>query len=133
VRFLDTSLLIRFFTNDDPAKAERVRTLMDRVERGEERVALSPLVVFETIFTLQRGYKLPKAQVRQMIEDLLSLRTVHLPNKQHFYAALEIYATTPLSFADAYNTVYMRSQNLTEIWSFDDDFDRLAGITRFEP
>ena len=91
------------------------------------------MVVFETVLTLQRGYKLPKAQVRQMIEDLLSLRAVQLPNKQQFYAALEIYATTSLSFADAYNAVYMGSQGLTEVWSFDEDFDKLPGITRYEP
>ena len=133
MRLIDTSLLIRFFSNDDPLKAERVRQLLQRVEDGDERIALSPMVVFETVFTLQRSYKLPKAQIKQMIEDLLSLRNVHLPNKHLYYEALEIYATTSLSFADAFNAVYMKSQNLSEIWSYDEDFDKLPEITRYEP
>lgn len=133
MRFLDTSLLIRFFTNDDPSKAERVRALLEQVEYGGERIALSPLVVFETVFTLQRGYGLSKPRIRQLIEDLLSLRHVHLPNKSHYYQALALYAASPLSFADAYNIVYMGAHGLADIWSYDTDFDRVPGITRLEP
>jgi predicted nucleic acid-binding protein len=131
--FLDTSLLIRFFTNDDPVKAARVRQLLQQVEHGDERIALSPMVVFETIFTLQRGYKLPKARIKEIVEDLISLRNVQLPNKHLYYEALELYATTSLSFADAYNAVYMKSQNLSAIWSYDEDFDKIPGIARHEP
>ena len=53
-RFLDTNILLRYLTRDDEEKARRALALLLRVERGEEEVVTSPMVVFETIFTLQR-------------------------------------------------------------------------------
>lgn len=96
-------------------------------------MALSPLVIFETVFTLQRSYGLSRADIREKIEDLISLRAVRLPDKQLYYRALELYVSTNPSFADAYNAAYMASRGLTEIYSFDTDFDRLPGVTRLEP
>ncbi len=134
VRLTDTNLLIRFFTGDDPEKAERVRQLLERVERNEERIALSPIVVFETVFTLQHSYRLERARITEMLDDLISLPGVQLPNKRVYLDALELYATHPrLSFGDAYNASYMAASNLTEIYSYNADFDRLPGLTRVEP
>ena len=33
--FVDTNLFIRYLTNDDPAKADRVEKLLDGAARGE--------------------------------------------------------------------------------------------------
>jgi uncharacterized protein len=132
-RFVDTNVLLRYLTKDDPAKAERALSLLLRVERGEERVALSPLVVFETIFTLQHQYHEPREQIRDTVSDLLSLRGVELPDKRLFQRALELYAQRPISFADAYNAVYLQARGLSEIYSWDGDFDKLPGIERVEP
>ena len=134
MRLTDTNLLIRFFTRDDPEKAERVRQLLERVEQNQEKVALSPIVVFETVFTLAHSYKLSRAQIKEMLEDVISLRGVHLPNKNVYLRALELYAQHPrLSFGDAYNASYMESLGLTELYSYDEGYDRLTEITRFEP
>jgi predicted nucleic acid-binding protein len=131
-RFLDTSYLIRYFTRDDPEKADRVLALLQRVEAGQEQVAISPLVIFECLFVLQHSYRLPRQTIKEALEDVISLRGIQIPNKTLYYQAFDVYVTTNLSFADAYNSVYMASTNLTEIYSFDEDFDRLPGIIRVE-
>ena len=38
-----------------------------------------------------------------------------------------------VSFADAYNAAYMESRGITEVYSYDTDFDRIEGIKRVEP
>lgn len=43
-RFLDTNILIRFFTRDDPAKAQVAYQPIGRVERDDVRVVLTALV-----------------------------------------------------------------------------------------
>ncbi len=48
--FLDTNILLRFLTRDDEQKAQQALDLLLRIERGEEKVITSPLVIFETIF-----------------------------------------------------------------------------------
>lgn len=132
-RFVDTNVLLRYLTKDDPAKAEQALALLLRVERGEEKVALSPLVVFETIFTLQHQYHEPRDRIRDTVSDILSLRGMQLPDKRLFQRALELYAQRPISFADAYNAIYLQARGLTEIYSWDGDFDKLPGIERVEP
>ena len=55
-RFLDTNVLIRAFVDGEHGVGERARLLLDRIYQGDERVVTSQLVIFETIFTLQRSY-----------------------------------------------------------------------------
>ncbi len=80
-RFLDTNILLRYFTNDDEAKARRVLALLERVARNEERVATSLLVVSETVFTLEGAYKVSKHRTSEMVRDVISLPGVQLPAK----------------------------------------------------
>ncbi len=132
-RFLDTNILLRYFANDDEAKARRVLALLERVERNEERVATSLLVVSETVFTLERAYKVSKHRTSEMVRDVISLPGVQLPAKARCIAALELHATTNVSFVDAYNALEMQARGLIEIYTRDTDFDRLPGVTRVDP
>ena len=133
LRFLDTNVLLRYFTRDDEEKAQRALALLTRVERGEEKVATSPLVIFETVFTLQHRYQVPRKRIRELVGDIISLRGLQLPNKSLYYRALDLYADSKVSFADAYNLAYMKSREVSEVYSWDTDFDKLQGIARFEP
>jgi predicted nucleic acid-binding protein len=132
-RFLDTNVLLRYFTNDDPEKAQRALALLRRIERGDEKVVTSLLVVSEIVFTLERFYKVPKPQVHEMVRDLISLPDVQLSGKSLCLAALEQHAEKNVSFVDAYNAVYMQSRDLSEIYTWDTDFYRFAGLTLVEP
>jgi predicted nucleic acid-binding protein len=132
-RFLDTNVLLRYFTTSDPGKAQRAKVLLDRVERGDEKVVTSLLVVFETVFTLQRTYKVPRVQIRDLVGDVISLPSVQLAQKSRCLAALDLYVEKNISFVDAYNVLYMQSRGLAEVYSWDTDFDRIAGIVRLEP
>lgn len=132
-RFLDTNILLRYFTNDDEAKALRVLALLERVERNKERVATSLLVVSETVFTLERAYKVSKHRTYEMVRDVISLPGIQLSAKPRCIAALELHATKNISFVDAYNAIDMQARGLTEIYTWDTDFDRLPDVTRVEP
>jgi predicted nucleic acid-binding protein len=133
-RLLDTNILLRHLTRDDPEKADRALTLLERVARSQERVVTTPMVVFETIFTLQRTYRVPRARIREQLVAVLALRGVVLPGKRRYRRALDLYVQYPnLSFADAFNVASMEASRLTEIYSWDTDFDGLPGITRIEP
>ena len=106
-----------------------------RVERGEEIVVTSDLVIFETVFVLQsrRQYGLRPERIRQLLEPLIKLRGLRLPLKSLYARAFDLYCNTSVSFADAYNTAYMESRGVTEVYSYDTDFDQIEGITRVEP
>jgi len=113
--------------------AEQALNLLMRVERGEEKVVTSSLVIFETIFTLQSFYRVPRQQIKEQILPIISLRGLHLPDKSVFYKALDLYVTKNISFADAYNAAYMISEEVFNIYSWDRGFDKIDGIIRLEP
>jgi predicted nucleic acid-binding protein len=131
--FLDTNILLRFLTRDDEGKAQQALDLLLRVERGEEKVITSPLVIFETIYTLQRFYKVPRQLIKEQIVSIISLRSLHLPDKNLYHRAFALYVTKDISFADAYNAIYMQAEEVSHIYSWDRDFDKIDGITRLEP
>ena len=134
-RFLDTNILLRHLVPDDEEKALVCRALLLRLERGEETVVTSDLVIFETVFVLQsrRQYGLPRERICQLLEPLVNLRGLRLPRKSLYTRAFDLYRNSSVSFADAYNAAFMEARGVTEIYSYDTDFDLLAGITRVEP
>lgn len=133
MRFIDTNLFLRYLTNDDPLKAQQVLALLKRVEREEEKITTSPLVIFETIFTLEKFYKVPKAEVRELLLPILALKGFQLPHKEVYRHALELSLTHNLSFTDAFNAAFMLTKGIKEIYSYDEDFDKINGITRITP
>jgi len=133
-RFLDTNILLHYFTGNPANQAARARRLLQQVESSEEKVVTSVMVLFETVFTLQRTYKVQKGDIQQMVADVISLPGVQLAGKRLYLRALAIYAeNAPLSFADAYNAAFMEDRDITEIYSWDTDLDKLGTVTRVEP
>ena len=133
MRFIDTNLFLRYFTRDDEEKAEDVLKLLKRVGRNEEQVITSPLVIFETIFTLESYYKVPRKEIRSLLQPILNLRGLKLDFREIFESALELYSEKKISFADAFNACFMRKGGIEEIYSFDEDFDKIEEVRRVIP
>lgn len=134
MRFIDTNLFIRYFTRDDEEKAQRVLVLLKRVEKGKERVITSPLVIFETIFTLESFYKVPQKEIKELMLPILKMKGLRLSNKEIYEQALDIYAAKKnLSFTDAFNSAFILKKGIKEIYSYDEDFDKIKEIKRITP
>ena len=137
MRFLDTNIIIRFLTRDDESKAEACFQLFQRIKRGEEEVFTCEAMVTEVAYVLTSSrtpYRLSHAQVKDRLLPILSLRGVRLPHKRVCIRALDIYASAPdLDLEDALAAAHMEQQGLTEIYSYDRDFDGVEGVTRLEP
>ena len=131
--FLETNILLRHLLQDHPDHSPRATRYLERIEQGNLRVRSTDSVVFETVFTLQRQYKLPKASVRELVWPIIELSGIVLPGKQRLRAVFDLYVERNISFIDAYHAVLMQHLGLSEIVSFDGDFDRLPGVRRIEP
>jgi len=132
-KFLDTNIFLRYLTKDDEEKAYKVLDLLKKIERGEEKTITSPLVIFELIFTLQKYYKLPKEEIRDLVLPLINLRGLKLPYKAVFEKALETFPNTNVSFVDLFNYFFMLEHKVKEIYSYDEDFDKLPEVKRLVP
>ena len=84
MRFIDTNVFLRYYTRDDEKKAEEVLRLLQKVEKNEEKVITSPLVIFEVIFTLEKYYTVPKKEIRDLLQPILDLRGLKLDFRDIF-------------------------------------------------
>jgi len=129
----DTSVWLRHLTNDNSLMSPRATALVRRIEVGDVSVRLTDQVVFETGFTLERWYKATKAEVSDLLLPFIQLPSVILPGKDRWGPTFDLYASSKLSLVDAFHVIEMQDLGITEIISFDTDFDAIPGITRTEP
>jgi len=134
--FLDTNLIIRYLTQDDPDQSQRAKQILDQVAAGTLQVTTSETIIGEIVFVLSSKalYNLPRDEIRRHLTNILSMKGLRLPYKRMYLRALDLYTTNPkLDFADALSVAHMERQKLSTILSFDEDFDGIPGITREEP
>ena len=128
--FLDANVILRHVLGDDPIQSPAATAYLTRIEQGEVQVHTADTVIFETVFTLQRRYHQPKGKIQQAVLPLLDLPGIILPGKRRYHEIFDLYVDHSLPFADAYHAVLMKHLGLTEIATFDLDFDRIPGIKR---
>jgi predicted nucleic acid-binding protein len=132
-RFLDTNIFLRHLLGDVPEQSHRASAYFEAIEQGAARARISDIVVFEVVFTLERGYRRSKAEIQSVLLPLLELPGIVLPGKRKFREVFGIYVEKNIPFADAYHAVMMRKLALSEVVSFDRDFDRIPTLQRVEP
>lgn len=131
--FLDTNVFLRHLRQDHPILSAKARAIFERIEGGDLKVRTCDTVIFETAFTLQRSYKQPRDRIADALLPLIELPGIILPGKRLFRRAFALYrSASPIGFADCYHAALMERLGITEILSFDTDFDRLPGIKRRE-
>src|SRR5438094_4661531 len=133
MRLLDTNIIIRYLTADDPAKAADCLALLQRVARGEEHVRLCEAHLTEVAYVLsaRAHYNLSHEEIRQRLTPIINLRGLRLPRKKLYRRALDVYALYPaLDFEDALAVAYIEADKLDELYSYDRDFDHVPTVTR---
>lgn len=131
--FIDTNVFIRHLTQDHTEFSPMATAFFARIERGEIKAQTSETCIFEAVFTLEKRYRAAKPAIREGLLSLIELPGIVLPGKQRLRRAFELYAERNMSFGDACHVAVMEQYDMTEIASFDRDFDRVPGITRMEP
>jgi predicted nucleic acid-binding protein len=131
--FLDTNIFLRHLRQDHPNHSPRATTFLTRIEQDKVKARTSDTVIFETVFTLERSYHREKSAIRDALLPLIELPGIVLPGKRRYRRVFELYVEANLPFADAYHAVLMEQLNLTEIVTFDTDFDHIESITRIQP
>ena len=133
--FVDTDVLIRLITGDDPVKQAAAEALFARVEAGALALRAPDTVIADAVFVLTspRLYALPRPLVREKLAHLVGLPAFLVHNRRLLLRALDIFAMTNLDFGDAMIVATMERRNASTLYSYDHGFDRMPGISRREP
>ena len=135
--FIDTDVIIRLLTGDDPEKQEKAASLFEQVEQGSLTVAAPDTVIVDAVFVLSspRLYKLSRQDVASLLIPLVRLPGFHVTNRRSVLAALVLYGygQAKMDFGDAMIIAFMQQGGSRILYSFDTDFDKVSGISRQEP
>ena len=135
MQFVDANIFIRHLTGDDPNKAQACFELFKRAGANEVTLTTTEAVVAEVVFVLssKRLYNLPREKIRELLYPLLKLPGLRLPQRKTLLRALDLYVSYQTDFEDALVVAQMERQKISELYSYDREFDDMSGITRLEP
>lgn len=137
VPFIDTDIIIRYLTGDDPLKQDKAARLFQRVEEGTLTVAAPYTVVADAVYVLSspRLYNLPRQHIADILVPLVRLPEFRVENRRAVLAALALYGhgKTKVDFGDALIVGAMQQSGSQVVYSFDADFDKITGIDRQDP
>ncbi|MFN4212772.1 MAG: PIN domain-containing protein [Microgenomates group bacterium] len=132
MKFLDTNILLRYLLADDKKQSPAARNFFSKVEKGEEEVRITPLVLAEVVYFLERNL-FSRKKIAKIILKILSSPFIFLEDKEDFEKIFKIYTEENIDFVDAYHAVYCHKNNIKEVISFDRDFDKTKIVKRKKP
>ena len=136
MQFVDANIFLRHLTQDDPQKARACFALFKRAEANEIALTTSEAVISEVVYVLaskQAGYSLSPERIKHLLYPLLSLPGLKLPHRNTYLRALKLYALYAIDYEDCLTITHMERQHLSELYSYDRDFDPIQGVERLEP
>ena len=111
---LDTNVLVRVITNDDPAQVRAAERLL-----ASEDAFVPVTVLLETGWVLEAIYELDRSVVTRSLRRFLGLPRVHVDQPQRVDQALRWYEDG-LDYADAFHLAW--SQHADRLATFDRRF-----------
>jgi len=137
MRFLDANVFIYAYykpkkqlTQKEKQMKEHAKKIISGVSQGKEEVVMTVVHVSEIVNILKHG--MPLDQLTTIVRGLFMLDNVKIMSvtREAYFAATELGDDLKLEANDALAVDVMRLSNIKEIYSFDEDFDQIEGITR---
>ena len=97
---LDTNVLVRYLTQDDPDQARRANAVVAECTAGGERCFVGSVVLCELTWVLRESYDRPKSDRIKVLDLILATRQFEIGDKDIVRAALDAYRTGRADFAD---------------------------------
>jgi len=118
VNGVDTNVIVRLLTGDEPAQSEKARAILRKPD-----MFLPDTVMMESEWVLRHAYGFEPAAIHEAFIRLCGLPNIILPNPHRMLTALQWYAAG-MDFADALHLA--ASQACGTFYSFDRKLVRKA-------
>ncbi len=96
---LDTNVLVRYITQDEPKQSLRATKLIDSLS-AEDQGFITLVSVVELVWVLQGCYDATKSEVLAILERLLRAKEMAVENAEVVWQALHAYARSNADFSD---------------------------------
>jgi predicted nucleic-acid-binding protein len=119
VRAIDTNVIIRFLTGDEPEQSQKARQI---IEGGE--IFIATTVLLESEWVLRSAYGFPPVRIAGAFRALAGLSEIEIEDPALLSRALD-WVDRGMDFADALHLV--RANDCSAFVTFDRRLVRLAG------
>ena len=131
---IDTNLLVRYLTEDDPSKANDVKRLLLKAAQGEIRLLIPSVVIAELVWVLQSFYKLERSEIVPLLNAILHTHGVEVSDKTVVSDAIAIYRDGAIDFIDAWIVAFAKAAEVRAVYTFDrKHFKGIDGIEMMHP
>ena len=132
--FIDTSVILRLLVKDDDIKRKAVeRLLKEAINKGEALYVL-PVALMETVFVLEKVYKIDRKKIREMLEAILNTPVLRFEMGDIFRKAIKVYEEKNVKFADAVMGYWGLEKGFSTVYTYDEkDFKRVEGLEVRKP
>ena len=98
---LDSNILVRYLTQDDPAQSKRAADIIENRLSPTNPGFLSVVVIAETVWVLDRAYRFADEDIVAAIERTLQIDVLVVENEAEVFTAMIALAEGVGSFPDA--------------------------------
>lgn len=137
MKFLDANVFIYAYYKPKKQLAEKEKQMKEQAKKiitdiseAKEQIITTIVHVSEIVNILKHG--MPLEKLTEVIRGILMLDNVTIQGvtKEDYFIANELGNDLKLEANDALAIDVMKTNHVTEILTFDEDFDRIEGITR---
>lgn len=114
---IDTNVLVRYATNDEPAQAQQAKNLL----KNATAIFVSKTTLLEFEWVLRSAYKLPRESILHSILTICGLPNLTVENAWQVAHSCELYSKG-FDFADALH--YSANTSVDYFYTFDEKFIR---------
>jgi predicted nucleic-acid-binding protein len=125
---LDTNILVRYLTQDDPIQSPRATEIIERRLTEENPGFVSIVAMVEIVWVLDRAYRLAANEIAAAVERMLQTDVLVVENEQEVFSAMIALKEGQGAFADAVIAAIGARAGCSRTLTFDQKALRLPGF-----
>ena len=123
---LDTNVLIRYLTRDNPEQAEAARALLQGLTTDNPGFICREVVI-EVVWVLERSYHFTRERIANIVVELVATDTLVIEDDNDVAQAAAVYREGSADFSDLMILAAANRVGAQPLYTFDRRFARLDG------
>jgi len=126
---LDTNILVRYFTQDDPVQSEVANRLIETHCSRSNPAHINQIVLCELVWVLRRAYSYDKEQLLALLDQLLITVELDIENEELARKALTAWRNGTADYSDYLLALSNQASGCELTYSFDRKLARHDSVT----
>jgi len=125
---LDSNILVRYLTQDDPVQARKANQVIEDALGAGQSLYLNHVVMCELCWVLARAYDYERLELADVVEKVLTAAQFEFEDKNSLWQALAGFRQSGADFADCLIGAKNSAAGCTSTFTFD---KRTKGLAHF--